>query len=134
MNNSILDPNSLLGKEIHNVIHQKVDNHKGLTVEVTIGRLLNYASVESVRVTKLEINEGGTGVVVNKDTDNIQIPYDQMHLDPNASSTYYSEMGDAHAIACQFNKANLDRSVELVAEAKAASEFLSSLLELNIEQ
>jgi hypothetical protein len=126
----IEDPKLLLGLEIYYVNVQPVDNHEQQAFGAGIGTLIQYAAVDSILVRQVEINENNTGVIINKDTDRIRIPFDQSRIDVAAEGTYFDKKEKAAAIAKSILKANLEKADEVINTANRAKELLESAIKL----
>lgn len=126
----IEDPTQLFGKEIFYVEVQPVDNHKEQTFGGSIGSILKYASVESVQVKQLEFDSTGTGVVINKDTDRINIPMDQSRVSAEAHGTFFDDKEKANAVVTGILTANLEKADELAEDISNARKLLESAINL----
>lgn len=111
------------GMELHFLTINKVDNHKSIS-----GLGINYAAVESFKVKEVCLNDQETGLVVNKSTRPIQIPFDQDLLDPQSPSTIFDNENKAGAVAKVINKTNFDKATAMVKELNAAVSMLDTLV------
>jgi len=106
----------------------RIDDHKERTGGSTIGDVLTYASVEAIKVKTVELNSQETGVVVNKTTDNIQIPFDQTLISAVSPGVPMDSLDKVKAVCSTYNDVQHKKAIALQKEAENAVSFLRELL------
>lgn len=120
------DPKRIFcGMELFHVSVNKVDNHKSAALNIGI----NYAAVESTKVKEVCMNEQETGLIINKSSKPIVIPFEQELLDPQSMSTMFDAAEKAAIVAKVINKTNYDKATAIVKDLTEAVTMLKTLVE-----
>jgi len=97
-------------------------------IKSIVGDTVHYAAVDTVKVKTVEMNEGETGHIVNKATDNIRIPFDQTGLSLETDGSLFDKEEKAQAAAKSINSVNMKKVQAIIEELNQAGGFLEQLL------
>ena len=124
----IKDPQRLYpGQTLFMVTVNKINKSKDYASKV-IGDQIQFAALKDIKIKSLELNEGETGVIINKSSENLRVPFDQNNLISEGDGSLFDEEKNAQAIAASINSVNIEKIEAIQEEGEQAKSFLKQLL------
>lgn len=93
-----------------------------------VGSNIQFAAIQEIKVKSLELNEGETGVIINKNAENIRIAFDVASLRSDGDGSVFDDEKKALAVAKIINSNNITKIEALEEELNNAKAFLKQLV------
>lgn len=117
-----------VGQELFMVLVNKINKSETTFQGKAIGDQIQFAALNTVKVRNLELNEGETGLIINKQKENIRILFDPTSNRSEGDGALFDEEKKAQAVAAAINSVNKEKCRVLKEEINAAEGFLDELL------
>jgi len=124
----IKEPNKIYaGQELFIIAVSKVNKSKTFPASA-IGDQLFFAGIKPLKVKSVDLNEGETGVVINRTTDNIRISFDSSSNPSEGDGAVFDEEKKANAVATSINIVNREKAKSLRDEIDGALSFYDEMI------
>ncbi|HSH52261.1 MAG TPA: hypothetical protein VK982_11120 [Bacteroidales bacterium] len=126
----IKDPQKLyVGAILYTIVVSKVTKQNINPVKAVVGNEVHFAAIDQIKIKELHLNEGETGLIINKTNENIRVPFDSSSLNGDGDGAIFDEEKKAQAVAKSINITNMQKVDALKKELSEAASFLSELIE-----
>lgn len=134
MTNSIApikEPQRLyIGQTLFMVTISKVTKNTASFAGSVIGSQIQFAAIKDLKIRTLELNEGETGLIVNKGNENsVRVSFDTGSLPQEGDGSLFDEEKKAAVVAKSINVVNMEKIGAMEEELRGAKSFLQQLVE-----
>lgn len=118
-----------MGQVLFMILVSKITKSQTSFQGKAIGDQIQYAAINEIKVRTLELNEGETGLIINKATENIRVDFNPERNKQEGDGSLFDDEKKAQAVAAAINSVNKEKCQVLREEINAAESFLNQLLE-----
>lgn len=126
----IEDPRKIYpGMRLFRISIRKIAKDDANMIRRIVGEEISYAAIDELKVRSTELNEGETGLIINKDKENIRIQYDKSSQQAEVDGAIYDSEEKASAAAKSINIVNEQKADKFINELKGAKSFLQEVIQ-----